>query len=218
MSKLAGVIKTGRIVTVRFSQGGKVAWVKFKKGDRVARGQALAGLDTRPVQIDLDRELAEYRKVRAEFDKLSREIPEAVNDEQKTKKELAQARLEIAVKAVEKRKYELDSLNLVSPVDGIVVEDSSLVAGIWIAPSGFGVEIADLGLVVLELNLPEKDIDKLNAKQGLVVETAGKKILASLSFVAIVADKKGKEPTFKVQLQLLGKEEVVLGRMGTVEL
>ena len=126
---------------MRFFQSGVVVWAGIKKGDKVKKGQVLAKLDDKLAKIDLEIDLANYRRTRAEFEEVARKYPSPQNEEEKGIKEVAQAKLDVAVKNVEKQKYELEKLILVSPVFGEVVDDSSLVAGMNVTPSGFPVVI-----------------------------------------------------------------------------
>jgi len=134
---------TQRKIQLRFYQSGTLAWIKVKKGDEVKKGQALAGLDTKLTQINLDISLADYRRARAEFEKIARQYPNPSNEEEKGKKEIAQSKLDSAVKKVEKYKYIQEKLTLVSPVNGKVVDDSDLVAGMNITPSGFPLTVSE---------------------------------------------------------------------------
>ena len=116
-------------------------WVGVKKGDIVKKGQGLAKLDDKLDKIDLDIDLANYRRARAEFEDVARKLPSPQNEEEKGVKEIAQAKLDVAVKKVEKQKYMMDKLTLGSPVNGEIVDDSDLVAGMNITPSGFPMTI-----------------------------------------------------------------------------
>jgi multidrug resistance efflux pump len=128
-------------IVMRFYQGGTVVWVGVKKGDVVKKGQVLAKLDDKLAKIDLEIDLANYRRTRAEFEEVARKLPNPGNEEEKGEKEIAQAKLDVAVKKVEKQKYEMERLSLVSPVNGKIVDDSDLVAGMNITPSGFPIVI-----------------------------------------------------------------------------
>lgn len=122
---------------MRFYQGGMVVWVGVKKGDKVKKGQILAKLDDKLAKIDLEIDLANYRRTRAEFEEIARKYPAPKNEEEKGIKEIAQARLDVAVKKVEKQKYEMERLAMVSPVGGKIVNDSGLMAGMNVTPSAF---------------------------------------------------------------------------------
>ncbi|MBU1200461.1 biotin/lipoyl-binding protein [Patescibacteria group bacterium] len=130
-----------REVVMRFYQGGTVIWVGVKKGDVVKKGQVLAKLDDKLAKIDLEIDLANYRRTRAEFEEVARKLPNPGNEEEKGIKEIAQAKLDVAVKKVERQKYEMEKLALISPVDGEIVDDSELVAGMNVTPSGFPIVI-----------------------------------------------------------------------------
>lgn len=156
---------TAPIIPIRFSRGGKVAWIKVKKGDRVKKGQALAGLNKKSLELQHKIELADYERERAEFEKLSRRIPKPTTDDEKTEKQIAQAKLDRAVKAVEKTQYELDQMTMISPVSGVVIEDSNLRAGMQISPASFEIEVAEMDKAVFKSKIELKTI----REKGLVV-------------------------------------------------
>jgi len=106
-----GAIKA-RIVSARFATSGKIASIKKHTGDSVKKGEILASLDTKILQTGLDRQLADYEKVRADFEIFSQKYPdptEAIDKYLKTEK---QASLNASVKDVELAKWLLDQTTL----------------------------------------------------------------------------------------------------------
>jgi multidrug resistance efflux pump len=161
---LSGSVVTDKILKLRFSSSGRISSVNFQVGDEVKKGQLLARLDSSDLQTRLDRELKQYEKVRADF-------------EQKSKKELnefdrtqLQAGLDISVKNVELAKQSLDSINLHSPVTGIVIDADPAVAGMNITPAGFTVSILDPASLYFEAAVVEKDLSKLEVGQKATIK------------------------------------------------
>ena len=56
----SGKTKADKSVDLKFQTSGKLAWVRVKEGDTVAAFQAIAGLDPRDVQKNLEKELRDY--------------------------------------------------------------------------------------------------------------------------------------------------------------
>lgn len=160
MPQYAGHV-SANLISLRFPESGRLSWLKCHPGLIVKKGAALAGLDQRPIQIQLDIELADFRRVRAEFDKLSRRLPEGRNEDEKGEKEIAQSKLDVSVKAVEKSKLQLDGLTLYSPTDAVIISTDGLIPGTNITPSGFPIILAPLDSAVFEATLPEEDFYKL---------------------------------------------------------
>lgn len=204
------------VIPVRFAQSGKVSWVKVKKGDRVKKGQALAGLDKREQELQHEIELADYERVRADFDKLSREIPKASTDDEKTEKQKAQALLNRAVKMVEKYKYELDQMVMISPVTGLVVEDNNMRAGLYISPASFEIEIADMEAVMMESRVRLKTVREKKIKKDteVLLSLAGEEIESEVVQVGQIV----KKDKVVVRVKIPEEVEFVLGEEGEIEL
>ena len=116
-------------IEVRFAFSGKVARILKKPGDRVRAGELLASLETKVLQAELDKELADYERVRAEFEIFAVKVRDPQTDIEKFEKTRMQSLLNAAVKAVELAKYRMDQTALASPVEGIVVSDDGLRPG-----------------------------------------------------------------------------------------
>ncbi len=204
------------VIPMRFAKGGRVSWCKVQKGDTVKKGQALAGLDSRELEIQHKIELADYQRVRAEFDKTSRQIPEAKTDDEKTEKQIAQAKLDKAVKSVEKTQLGLDEMTLLSPVNGIVIEDSDLRAGMRISPASFEIEIADMDQVVVETEIELEVIreNKLSKGSKAKLILGGQEMETEIIWMDNMAEKGNLEVLFKIPEGL----EYVLGEKGEIEL
>lgn len=56
------------LIEVRFAYSGKVVSVRKKRGDAVKIWEGIASLDRKILQTELDRQLADYEKVRAQFE------------------------------------------------------------------------------------------------------------------------------------------------------
>ena len=156
---------TANLISLRFPESGRLAWLKCYPGLIVKKDAPLASLDPRPIQAQLDIELADFRRVRAEFDKLSRKLPEGRNEDEKGEKEIAQSKLDVSVKAVEKSKLQLDGLTLYSPAAAVIVSTEGLIPGINIPPSGFPIILVPLDSAVFEIILPEENFYGLKPEQ-----------------------------------------------------
>lgn len=150
-------IVAARVIDVRFATSGKVAKVSKTSGMFVKKNELLASLDRRIMQAELDKELADYEKTRADFEIFNtKSISETdiVNKYLKTEK---QASLNSSVKQVEITKANLDMCDLFSPVDGMVLEDGNLAEGINITPAGATYKIIELNSYYLKCFIAVKD-------------------------------------------------------------
>lgn len=157
MTAFKGVVKA-RIVDARFATTGKITFVKKFAGDSVKKGDLLASLDRKVPQATLDRELADFEKVRADFEIFNQKNPNPTEEIDKYLKVEKQASLNASVKNVELAKATLDQCDLFSPVDGIIMDDSSVVAGLNITPASSSFKIVDSSSYYVEVEIEEKDI------------------------------------------------------------
>lgn len=157
MSKVfKGEVKA-RIVDTRFAISGKIAGVSKYTGDTVKKWDLITSLDRKILQMELDRQLADYEKVRADWDGFCKKYPDPQDDNKYTKAE-KQAALNASVKDVELAKANLDAADLFSPVDGIILDDSGIVPGLYVTPSGGAVKIIDTSSLYFEIEIEQKDI------------------------------------------------------------
>jgi multidrug resistance efflux pump len=151
---------TAKQIEVRFAFSGKVAKVHKNPGDKVKAGERLATLGTKMLQAELDKELADYERARAEFEIFKLKSPAAATDFEKYEKTRKQALLDAAVKQVELAKYRLDRTQLSSPVAGIVLDNSGLRPGMFITPGSYGFEILDINSLHLRLEVSWGEIGR----------------------------------------------------------
>lgn len=166
MPEFAGKVVSNNLISLRFPEGGRLNLLKCHPGQIVRKGDLLATLDPKPIQILLDIELADFRRIRAEFDQLSRQIPVVKTEDEKTKKEIAQTKLDVSVKTVEKYKQQIDSLNLYSPADAVIISSDGLLEGINVTPSGFPIILAPLDSAIFECLVSEDNFYQLRPGQN----------------------------------------------------
>lgn len=140
MAQFSGSV-VAEICEARFAFSGKVASVKKRSGDSVERGEVIATLDRAILQAELERQLADYEKVRAEFDTYTKKSSDSTDDASKFARQARQALLNASVKDVELAKYRVDQADLLSPVDGTIQNLEGLSVGQYIAPSSSAVKI-----------------------------------------------------------------------------
>ncbi len=128
----SGKIKTLEQVDLHFQTGGRLAWVGVKEGDTVFAGQAIASLDSRELQKNLEKALRDYSKVRNDFeeDRLVTYDNPVITDTVKRILEKNQWDLEKAVLDVELRDIARNLATIVSPIAGIVTHLDTPIAGV----------------------------------------------------------------------------------------
>lgn len=208
-----GQIKA-RIIELRFAFSGKVAFVSKKKGDSVKKWEAVAGLDKKTFQAELDKQLADFEKVRAEFEIFNLQKGEPANDITKYLKTQKQAELNAAVKEVELAKAKLDQADLISPVEGIVIDDSHLVPGINITPASNPVSILETSSYFFEAEIGQKDLPLFADSRPMTVQLDGLSREIEGKTKKILPSEKTKAGTFLLEVELGDVSGLLLGMTG----
>lgn len=187
---MLGIVRAD-VVEARFAFSGKVISVAKKPGEVVRVGELLASLDRKFLQTTLDRELADYEKARAEFEIFGIKNPNPGDGITKYQKIQAQASLDAAVKAVEIAKYNLDEADLKSPVNGIVLENNGLRAGMYVTPGASAYQILDVDTVHIEIEVEPEDKEFWENKE-LKLKIKAKETDMMGEVKAVVPNMKGK--------------------------
>ncbi len=208
-----GVIKA-KIIEVRFASSGKVSKVNKFAGDKVSKGELIASLDRKVLQSQLDRQLADYEKTRADFEIFSTKYPNPTEIIDKYLKTEKQATLNASVKEVEIAKAALDECDLFSPVDGTVLDDSSIVPGVYITPAGATFKIIDLNSFYVEFEINQKDFPYFrDSKLGtLRIESVTQDLQIQTGGIYPNQNK------FYVKAPLAGITGLIIGMLGSVEI
>jgi len=209
-SLFEGVIKA-KIIEVRFAVAGRLSLVNRKKGDSVKKGELLASLDKKISQTQLDKELADFEKARAEFEIFNIKKGEPQDEIGKYLKKQVQADLDTAVKAVELAKAQLDQLDLFSPAEGIVLEDSNLTPGIYITPASAPFSVLDNSSFYFEFEVSQADLIFFRDPRQITVKLSGiEKVIAGQTR-PVISSTKGK---LSIIADLQDKSGLILGLAG----
>ena len=207
--KLKGVVVSD-LIEVRFAYSGKVVSVRKKRGDLVKKWESVASLDRKVLQTELDRQLADYEKVRAQFEIFNIKH-QGGDDTTKFLRQEAQAELNASVKEVELAKYKLDQADLISPVNGTVVDLGGLVAGLNVTPSSNPVKILDSESLRFRFQIDQDDLDEFLEPRKVKV-ALGKKYLTATTSVPVW----GKDGQFDIDALLDDTTGLLPGMKGEV--
>lgn len=211
MASYGGVIKA-RIVEVRFAVAGKIMGVRKVVGDRVGKWELIASLDRKILQMELDRQLADFEKVRADFEIFNQKNPNPESAIDKYLKTEKQALLNASVKDVELSKARLDMVDLFSPVEGIILDDSGIVVGINVTPAGSAIKIIDTSSYFFEFEIEQKDIPFFSESKDAKVELDGIGMEVVGKTGLVIAD--GKD--FFVRVPISDNHGILLGLNGKI--
>lgn len=167
---LSGKIDAEEKVTLRFQTSGRLSWVGVKEGDYVKKYQAIATLDQREVQKNLEKALRDYAKERWDFEE-DKEVTykSAVKtDTVRRILEKNQFDLDKAVADVEIKQLAVEYSSLISPIEGIVIKIGSPYAGVNVTPTQAEFEIINPKTVYFSATAEQTDVVRL--KQGMTGE------------------------------------------------
>jgi membrane fusion protein (multidrug efflux system) len=192
---------TGEIISVRFAFSGKISKVNVKAGDHVTRGQILSSLDRTQLQMELDKELKDFERIRADFEIFVKKQGDDASDLARFEKIRQQSLLDVSVKAVELAKSRLDQADLISVVEGTVISNGGLRTGMYITPGANPVDILDSSSLVFMVPVEWEDLGKFVVGSQFKVQLVGipdEIPAAVMSFIPPADPKKSPQINFKL--------------------
>lgn len=208
-----GQIKA-KVIELRFASAGKVSGVFKKRGDEVKKGEVIASLDKKTFQAELDRQLADFEKVRAEFEIFNLQKGEPKDDITRYLKTQKQAELNASVKEVELAKAKLDQTDLISPLEGIIVDDSNLVPGINITPASNPVSILETTSYYFEAEIEQGDLPFFADSQSVAVQLTSLSREIAGKTKKVLPSEKTKAGTFFLEVELQDISGLLPGMTG----
>jgi len=203
-----------KIIELRFASSGKVSGVFKKKGDLVKKGEVIASLDRKILQAQLDRQLADFERTRAEFEIFNLQKGEPADDITKYLKVQKQAQLNASVKEVELAKASLDQMDLFSLVEGIIIDDSNLISGLYVTPSSNPIKILDTNSFFFEFEIDQPDLNLFLEPKPVTVRLTGLNREIPGNTRKIIPPEKSKAGKFLVEVDLQDKSGLLLGIQG----
>jgi HlyD family secretion protein len=201
--EVRGWIVPGKQVQVVPDVGGRVTELPIEEGKRVCRGEVLARLDDRVLQLDYKQAQARLEQARA-----LRAGP------RKEERDAARAGVAIAEAACAKARLLLDAAVVRAPFDGTVLVKKVEVGGV-VQPLGFNVpaavcELADLSELEVDLWVQERDIALVAPGQRARIRLEAhpdRKYEGKVSRVLPVADRARGAVGVRVRFKLPANEE-----------
>ncbi|HRP07781.1 MAG TPA: efflux RND transporter periplasmic adaptor subunit [Gemmatimonadales bacterium] len=205
-----GTIKSEATTVVKAETQGTVAEVLVRPGDRVARGQVLARLDTEPLKLALARAEAGFRNAQVRY---RTEIePDSVASGQppsEARRAFARASsgLETAEVDVREAKLNLERAEIRAPFAGMI-ERVEVSVGERISSGEDIAEVVDITNLRVEARVMETDIPLLARGGDAEIRVAAqpdKPILGRIAAVLPTVDSSGKAGTAVVRIRGDGK-------------
>jgi HlyD family secretion protein len=170
----SGKIESENQATLQFQTSGLLNWVGVKVGDKVKKWQAIASLDKREIEKDLKKKLLAYMNERWDFEQTQDDYKTDRNnltltDAEKRILEKAQFDLDSIVLDVEIKDLARQLATIISPIDGVVTEIDSPIAGVNITPATARFTIIDPSTTKFMADIDEADIGKVRPGQKVTI-------------------------------------------------
>lgn len=226
----SGKIKAERLISLKFQTSGRLDWIGVAVGDRVKAGQVIARLDLRDLKKDLEKKLRDYAKERNDFEEdaatayPASKPSDALNQTMKRILEKNQWDLEKAVLDVEIEELKLQLATLTSPINGIITNIESPVAGVNITAATAEFTLADPNSVYFSAEVDEIDISKIKIGQSVTLTLDAyenqplKSQVALIGFQAITTSGGGTAFEIKIPLPENTSEKFKIGMNGEAEI
>lgn len=162
---------TGKdVVDLKFKSGGKLAYINVKAGDKVEKGQVIAGLDTQQLSIDLQQAQNTYQDKQALALKAEDDAKNHDKDEtfaQRATRTTAQVARDNAYDSVKEAQRAFQDAVIVSPIAGLITT-SNVIPG-QVISSDVVAQVADFSQFEFDTDIDESDIGKIKLGQNATV-------------------------------------------------
>jgi len=207
-----GTLEAWNKINITPETGGKIARIYVQEGDRVAKGQLLAELETESIRLQLrqaqagvavaEAAYADALRNKERMDRLLKE--QAVSEQQREKVQLAYdaaaAQLEQARAGLNLAQHALDISIMTAPFAGVIASKNSEVGNV-INPmmGGFGggaggvVTLMDFSRVKTVVAVSSEDIGRIRKGQPAVLRVAGRDFPGVVRVVNLTADPSSKK-------------------------
>lgn len=157
-----GVVDADKKAALRFLAGGKIVSLPVKEGQLVKKSQALATMDVRDLQKNLQASLNDYMSERLDFEQDKDDRKDLVkNDEILRLAQKSQLSLNNSVISVELRDLAIRNATLYAPIDGVVTSLPISVPGVQVSATDT-FEIVDPSTLIFEAEVDEIDIGRIH--------------------------------------------------------
>ncbi len=215
MTQITGHLEPLRTVSPGTKIMGRIASVRFREGDQVAKGQLLASLESRDLQAAVGQAQAAVRLVQAQLENARaqhRRIADLHSRGSVTDKNLedATAGFQVAEAALDQAQANLTAAEVMlsyaeirSPISGWIAE-RRVEAGDMASPGQPLFTLEDLSEVLAVAQVPESDIVGMELGDNARVTVLDRQLEATVDHIVPAGDPKSR--TFTVKLRLSNAE------------
>lgn len=212
---LNGQTKAKRQVKIKSEASGKIEQVYFKKGESVKAGQLLAKISPSDLPSKLKSAKAFEEQKRLEY--LATQELNTTGFQNATQLATALSGYEQAKSQTISLQFQLEHTEIRAPFDGII-NDRFIEAGSYIRTADPVFELVDFSSLIIEAQISEMDVAKMNLGQNADIELLhGERLIAVVSFIN--KDANPQTRTYQVEFEIANPEiKVFAGTSATVYL
>lgn len=214
---LSGTLDAKERVYLNFLAGGKLVYLGAQEGDWVEKWQTIATVDYRDLQKNLEKNLNFYENRRLDWDaQLEEDKDQVLSDDEQRVREQNQNLLENTVLDVELISVAVDNRVMSAPFAGVLLTVPSPVIGVTLSPSDI-FELVNPQTLLIRAEVDEIDLSLLSLAQkaNLIFDAYPEENIESeISFIALKSTVGSTGTVFKVELPLLGVEDLSKYRIG----
>jgi len=169
-----GTVTAATQEKLTFQTAGRLAFLPFREGDTVMRGQVVAQLDMAKLQANLRQAEQDFTAAKAASEKLYNDQGAKTDEsfDEKVKRTAADAAQNKAYDAVVKARQDITDATLTSSINGIMIHEDVTVPGTNITPAT-SFTVADPDTMVFRANIPMGSIYYLNEGSAVTLAVNG---------------------------------------------
>jgi macrolide-specific efflux system membrane fusion protein len=213
--EISGILDAKERSDLHFVAASRLSWVGVKEGDRVRKWQAIASVDTRTLQKQLEQDLISFDKEFIDFDQTNEDTL-ATNLTFKRILEKAQFDLDNEVLDVEIRDLAIKLSSLVSPIDGVVTRVDEPNAGVNIAATDI-FQIVNPETIYFLAEVDELDVSKISVGQKATIvldAMENEKMEGTITYIGFIPIAGETGTSYKVEFSLPIQNETFKYRLG----
>jgi len=222
-----GRVQADQYANLTFQTGGRLSWVNVKKGDKVKKGQAIAGLDTVILNAAYQQSVNNYRNYQAAAESALDSVKDHTGDEtfaQKATRTAAEVARDNAYDAMNAALQNLRYATIYSPFNGIVAEASPGFAGANVTPATSTYIVVNPETTYFESEISETDLPKVKAGQKVIIrldaypeeEIMG--VVGNIGIVAFTSTTGGNAYSLRIELPPNKEFKYKVGMEGDVDI
>ena len=164
----SGSVKADQYSQLTFPSGGLIKWVGVKVGQKVIKGQAVAQLDSIPLNAVYQQALSNYRNYQAIADSVLDTVKDHATDEtfaQKAVRTTAEVNRDNAYNAVLAAQDNLRNAMIFTPFPGIIDTVSPSSPGVNVLPGAANYTVVNPDSVYFDAEVAETDLPRVSTGQ-----------------------------------------------------